>query len=111
MISITTYEAGDSLIINEKRDSRFYDSTARVNRSKTLDGGVAIDHQGYVAGDRTLKITCSLSQDDESILKSMHENETIVYVSTPNGFFTAALERVTGDNGEFEISILLKAAA
>lgn len=103
--------SGDSIVINELIDSKLYDGTARVNRSATLNGGVVIDHQGYVAGDRTLRIRCELSEADETIIRTLFENETIVYVSTKDGFFSAAIERLQGDNGQLELSIMLKAVA
>jgi archaeosine-15-forming tRNA-guanine transglycosylase len=103
--------SGDSIVINEKIDSLLYDGQARVSRSATLDGGVVIDHQGYVAGDRTLTIKCELSADETTALRTIFENQTIVHVSTQDGFFTAAIERLKGDGGIIDLTILLKATA
>ena len=111
MISISKMTSGNSVVINELPSSDTYEGVARVGRYKSLDGGVIIDHQGYVAGDQTLQINCELSENDETILKNLFENETIVHVSTKYGFFTAAICALTIDSGNMSESILLKAAA
>lgn len=109
-ISKITQDAAGSIVLAEKSGSRLYDARARVSRSATLDGGVVIDHQGYVAGDRTLNIKVEVSESDEAVLKSLFENETLVHVATVNGFFLAAIESLSGDGGVLEIVMLLKEA-
>ena len=111
MISISKITTGNSLVIDElPQASSIYDGLARVGRYKTLDGGTIIDHQGYVSGDRSLQIKCKLSEADETIVRSLFENETLVHVSTKHGFFSAAISSLKGDNGAITLTILLKEA-
>lgn len=111
MIVISPLTAGDSIVINEKSESKLYDVMARVSRSKTLDSGVVIDHRGVVAGDRTLQIKCDLTEAEETTLRTLFENQTIVYISTKDGFYSGAIERLRGDDGAVEFSFLIKAGA
>jgi len=110
-ISKITQDSAGAIVLTEQRGSKLYDGRARVSRSATLDGGVVIDHQGYVAGDRTLNLKVELSEADTAILKSLFENETLVYVSTPEGHFSAAIESLSGDGGTLDVVLLLKEAA
>jgi len=110
-VSKITQDSDGAIVLAEMQGSKLYDGRARVSRSATLDGGVVIDHQGYVGGDRTLQLKVELSEADEAALKSLFENETLVYVSTENGFFSAAIEILSGDGGVLDVTILLKEAA
>ena len=109
-ISTITQNTAGALILNEKRGSKLYAGRARVSRSATLDGGVVIDHQGYVAGDRFINIKVELSEAEETVLKTLFENQTLLCVATADGFFSAAIESVAGDGGVLDVSILLKEA-
>lgn len=110
-ISKLTVDTDGALIINENLNTTLYDADARVSRSATLDGGVVIDHSGFVDGDRTLSINCTLSATEDEILRTLFENETIVYVSTKNGFYSGVISRLNGDHGNRQLTILLKEAA
>ena len=113
MISISTITQNTSgnIVLAKKNNSRLYAGQARVSRSATLDGGVVIDHQGYVAGDRTLTIKVELSETETAALKTIFENQTLVHVSTADGFFTAVIESLSGDGGLLDVVILLKEVA
>jgi len=62
-ISKVTQDSGGALVLDELHRSKMYDGRARVSRSATLDGGVVIDHQGYVAGDRTINLKVDLLKE------------------------------------------------
>lgn len=109
-ISKITQDSSGALVLDELPRSKMYDGRARVSRSATLDGGVVIDHQGYVAGDRIISLKVELSQTDEATLKTLFENETLIYVATVDGFFSAAIESLSGNGGVLDVTILLKEA-
>ena len=111
MIVISKMTSGDSIVIDEKPQSSIYDAQARVNRYETLDGGVVVDHQGFVAGDRTIQIVCNPSETDANTLKTLFENETLIHISIEGGFYTGAIQRMNTGTGDTEIIVLLKAAA
>jgi hypothetical protein len=113
MISLTKYTAGTdaNVVLYEKANSDVYAADARVARTKTLDGGVVLDHQGFSHGDRSIRIVVDVSEDEEAILKSMMENETIIYISTRDGCYSGCIKTMTGDNGEITLTLWIRGTA
>lgn len=99
------------LLINENSDSDVYNAEARISRTKTLDGGVVIDHRGFAHGDRNLNIKCNATAEDEAILRDLLENETLINISTADGFYEGSIKSINGINGSLTIIIWLKGSA
>lgn len=109
MIGISAIEAtGDHVVIYENLDSDLSTMTARVTRSQTLDGGAVITHSGVSHGDRTLRIRAKLDEADAATLTAIHEDETLLYLSAPDGFFSGAIESLKIDGGDLTLSFLIK---
>lgn len=83
----------------------------RVNRSKTLDGGVYIDDLGYADGDRTLTLSADVDEDTEDRLFNILENHSLIWVSLHDGAFTAVMNSVSMNSTRAKINILIKEAA
>lgn len=100
MISITTKIPGtnDAIIINNEIDSQIRQASARISKTKTLDGGVVVLHNGYAAGDRNLNISASLSKMDVDILWDIFTTQTFVTVATDEGVFNAVIKSVNISN-------------
>ena len=113
MISLATYTASatyGALIIQEDPASILESLPARVSRVKTLDGGVVVNHGGFAHGDRTFAVKASkMTSAEISTLKTIHTTQTIVGVSAPDGYFSAAIEKIDTDVLPVSISLLLKA--
>lgn len=107
-LSKITQDAAGALLIDADYNSKIYDATARVSRLGTLDGGVVIDHQGVVTGDRSIVVRCRLSEADEAIVRALFENETFIHIVTEGGFYTGVIQRIAGDNGDLAISLMIK---
>ena len=110
MIGITTlaHNSSGHLVIHEKKSSQINDRPGRVARTKTLDGGVYINHSGVADGDRTLNVVALLSEADRARLVTIHGTETFVRVSTPDGVYQAAISSVRRQKADTVITILIK---
>lgn len=94
MISITTLMPGanDAIIIKKyKLNSRIMQGSARVSKTKTLDGGVIIVHNGFAEGDRRLDIKAVLSKIETDILWNIFTTQTFVTVAIEEGVFNAVI--------------------
>ncbi len=107
-ISTLTQNAEGHLVIHEKKSSALDEHPARVSRTKTLDGGVHINHFGVSDGDRTLSIVARLSDADWSKLVTIHKTETFIHVSCQDGFYEAVISDVRRKNADTVINILIK---
>lgn len=109
-ISKTTQATGDTaaIIIQETRQSRFRNESARVSRSATLDGGCVIDHQGFSDGDRTFDVRAKLTQEQADIIWELFRTATFLNLATAEGFFYGVIESMQDENGNGRLSILIK---
>lgn len=110
MISLNYVDsnANGSVTLEEKTDSTIKDLVARVTRTATLDGGCVITNNGISDSDRSLTVRADISEAVEALLDAMLENETLIHVATPIGYFTAHIRRATTDNGELTLEIYIK---
>jgi len=110
MVSITTKEVEtiDGVFFYELKTSKFRDTPARVRRTKTLDGGCVIDHRGFSDGDRKFDIKAFLDEDTADDLDNIYRNQTIVNISCREGFFEGAISRMSVDNGDLNMTFLVK---
>ncbi len=110
MISITAMQTGtiDGVIFEELPDSQFRNESARVARSKALDGSVVIDHRGFADGDRTLNISADLDEDTADDLWYLHRNETLLNISCKEGFFVGAISQMEDYGGVISLIFLVK---
>jgi len=83
----------------------------RVNRNKTLDGGVYLDDLGYAHGDRTVTLAVDVDETTENKLTNIIENHALVWLSLTEGAFTAAIQSMSIRANSLSMSILLKASA
>ena len=110
MVSITAKITAsiDGVIFQEKPESEFQSTSARVIRTPTLDGGVVVDHRGFSDGDRTFKIIAELDEDTTSDLWYMHRNLTLLNISCREGFFEGAISDMKADHGLMDLTFLVK---
>ena len=107
-IATTTSNAAGAVILKEFTDSGKYDSTARISKVSTLDGGVVMVHSGVTDGDRNISVKARLSATDEGYLKDIYEDETLVVVSTADGCYLGGILNFNKNNGIVTISISIK---
>jgi hypothetical protein len=87
-VSNTQADANGHVILRNYQNSGEYNSTARIQRSKTLDGGGLLSPYGTSPTDRDFIVDCRLTKSEQAILKALHENCTLVRISFWEGSFT-----------------------
>jgi len=109
MIGISTqvFDIDGSIIINEDSESNLGDSSARVSRTKTLDGGVYITHSGFTHGDRTFAIKADITESQAKTMLHIYRNYKLVNMSVKEGFFEVAIQSCNINNGELSMTILI----
>lgn len=111
MIGISTPDANavGNLVIHELPESKLgTEMQARVTRRSTLDGGAVLVHSGFSHGDRTFTIKARLSEEDEAILVGLHQTETLLYFSIPEGFFSGMISYLDANQGDILMTVLIK---
>ncbi len=107
-ISTLTVNIAGALVIEELPASRLRELSTRVSRVATLDGSAVITHSGFSHADRTWSIKAAISEAQEAQLREIHETETLLYFASAEGFFSGVIERLTTDNGELIMSVLIQ---
>lgn len=111
MISLTapTADLSGALVFKEGSGTRLDIPSARVSRSKTLDGGVHIEHSGVSDGDRTfVVVTPNVTEEQYAILKRLHRTYTSITVACREGVFRGTIDRVRLSQGNAQTTILVK---
>ena len=110
MVSISALESKtvDGVFFNELPTSVFRETTPRVSRTPTLDGGAVIDHRGFSDGDRTFKIEAQLDEATTDALWALYRAETLVNISCREGFFTGTMSDLKADGGRVTLLFWVK---
>jgi len=110
MISITTDTASNyvPIILNELPSSDLDTETARISRAATLDGGVYINNTGFSDGDRTLKITARLTDDDVTNLNYVKNNFLSIILSMKDGAYKAAIQNISRTGNQYNLTIYIE---
>lgn len=107
----TTFDAAYSPVeVQEDRSASDLRSISRrVTREATLDGGVAMSDLGFADGDRTIAvIVTDPSADIVSRLSSLAEASPLIRVSTVDGVFEGAIERLSYTRQVLTVRFLVK---
>lgn len=108
VISYPEPNSNDSVFLDETSDSDIYNYSGRISRSKTLDGSSTIVHNGFDHSDRNPKIKAKIDRDQETILRDMVENQTILNFSTHEGFFEGVVKSMVTNNGSLVLQVYYK---
>jgi hypothetical protein len=110
-ISSVTFDL-DGHVALDALDSSDVDSMERrVNRVKTLDGGVAVSDGGFAHGDRTLTVLWRVQSAAQfAAVQYLVETYAQLHVSLRSGCYLCAVRRLarSADEGRLEIMILGK---
>jgi len=112
MISITstTVDASGALIIDAiPSGTKANNRTARISRSKTLDGGVVIENFGFAEGDRTISIQARITEWQKTIIEYLRSYyPSNILVSFDGGVYKAHLETVNITNDLLDIILFIE---
>ena len=99
---------GDVLINNSLRENDIHGFKRRVSRVKTLDGGVVVSDNGYVSGDRTLKLAMSnLPANEFDNIKRLAQTYSEFIVCTDEGAFNAIVTEFKVARGIVSLTFFL----
>jgi len=103
------FDPDGAMLISINPDSELGSSTRRVNRVKTLDGGVSINDTGFSDGDREFKLKAQLSALEVEQINRLYQLYPLLSISTSNGVFEGAIDQVTETPPTTNINFLVRA--
>lgn len=110
MISITTTTVRTNRVVilrNIEVASDIQNSSARISKTKTLDGGNVVIHNGFVESDRRLSIQARAGKTVSDNLWELFTTQTFVNVAIKDGVFSAVIASLNIDGGNIKASIEL----
>jgi len=106
-LSTANFHPDAPLILTPAPDTDMESLPVRMSRIPTLDGGAVIDHRGLCQGDRTLTIKAALTRPEYARLYRIVASESLFTLSCEQGFFTGAIQSISGTGGYVSISFLV----
>ena len=111
-LSALLYDPLGHVAIQALQSSEINDIERRVNRAKTLDGGVTINDGGYSAGDRTFRVRWRVGNEAElRKVQRLVRTYALLTISSREGVFIAAPQSVRERNGVGDLTLLIKEQA
>lgn len=107
-LSTPTYDPFGHLMLDCLPSQNDGEVRRRVNRSPTLDGGVAVNDFGFSDADRNIELRWELtSRTEAETAQSMVIAYDRLILSTPSGVFLAAPESYSATGQEAVIRLLV----
>ena len=107
-IASESYNPIGDFVINELDSSDLADITRRINKTKTLDGGVVVEDLGYAEKDRDFNIKVKATHE----LKEFFINALSLYpdmtLATDHGCFSVVLKDCKLNKDTFQIKLISK---
>lgn len=108
VLSALTFDPAGVVPLDVSPDGFYGDTTRRVNRVATLDGGAAFNDFGYSEADRTLTARwVPRKAATEAAVERLMQLYTRVYVATPRGLYLAVLQTFTPGASESTLTSLV----
>lgn len=108
-LSALVFDPLGSVSLDELPSSDMDGVSRRVNRAKTLDGGVVINDGGFSHGDRTFRVRWRIkSEADFERVQRMARLYSRVHVATRRGLFLAVPESVTRSGRDGTITLMIE---
>lgn len=89
------YNANGNIKIAELSDSKLNDSTRRVTRRATINGGVYLDDNGFSHGDRTFEIKAKATPGLVESVDQLKINYSQYKCLTNEGVFNGVIQSTT----------------
>jgi hypothetical protein len=110
MISLATqvFDLAGAVLLARTQESETAEVSRRVSRTATLDGGAVVTDGGCSPADKTLRVVAQ-QIDEETFLavKYLVENYSQIMVSTRDGIFLGAPDKLTVDGNRLQLSVLV----
>ncbi len=107
-ITSLTFDLTGHAEINTLADDTDGETTRRVSRVATLDGGVVITDRGHAAGDKTLEYRWrTVSHAHNADVENLVKNYARLHVATRTGFYLVAPKSFLPGVAESQITLLV----
>jgi hypothetical protein len=108
VLSAPTFDLSGYLELQVRDDTSFVEASRRVNRVKTLDGGVVINDGGFSDGDRTITLRWTpTSSEVEANVERLLQTYALLVISTRSGVYSAAPDRYAPGGDESSLTLLV----
>jgi len=97
VLSKTTADSAGQIRIRNYQLSGGYDNTARIARTKLLDGSGDLSHHGVSDTDRDLVVDCRLTPAEAAVVRSFFENAIALRISYWDGVYLGYIARLKTD--------------
>lgn len=110
--TLTIDPFGAQLLTLKPGTANLGDTSRRISRVATLDGGASVLDGGYTVTDRTISVDLA-DQTRETIdaLKYLFQVHSMLIVCTEDGAFRAAPERISINGQSARMSLLVAGVA
>jgi hypothetical protein len=110
MIALTTplFDLDGHIRLEESPQTDLGEIRRRVNRQKTLDGGVVVNDSGYAPGDRTIRVRWRIQSEAQFLaVQRLVQTYPQLTACTREGVFTVAPEAVSKSGREGDLTLLV----
>jgi len=109
-LTTTTFDPLGSVELEVLDDqSDFGQTTRRVTRIATLDGGAVFNDFGHAYGDRTITLVWLITSDaQESAVERLVRLYSLLNVSLPDGVYQAAPQSYASTQTQGTLTLLVK---
>ena len=109
MISLSSIlsDTSGTVIFDALPATEKINTTRRVSRTKTLDGGCVIVDGGFSDSDRTFDITAKYDESTADTIEYLHQNKTLIHVVIDDNIYSGAISSVKIKT-EIKLQILTK---
>jgi len=108
MIAISPQTAGSVLIFQNESAIQSVKRTARLQRTKTLDGSAVMSNHGVTSSDRTFTAKGWLSKTYQETAENLFETGGYICLFCDDGAYKGMIETFRNDNGKVKMTILAK---
>ena len=97
-----------AFILQALPETRTREGARRLNRRKTLDGGVVITDGGFSEGDRSMSIQVTATEELWAALWYFFQNVNQVVISADGSCYLGMLERVSEADGKVSLNMMIQ---
>lgn len=108
VLQIPGFSENGNIKIAELSDSKLNDSTRRVSRRKTINGGVFLDDLGFSHGDRTFEIKANSTAALIANISQLKQVYSQCQCITSEGVFLGVIRSITENGNVLTTQFLIK---
>lgn len=103
------FDLEGDVVVNPHPDTNLGELSRRVNKDKTLDGGVAVTDGGFSEADRDIMLVWkTLAPAREAIITGIVKTHSLVNVCTRDGVFQATPGAYRTSRGRSSVQMIVR---